>query len=340
MAFPGSGDRLPRRPVPVSQPPSYGNGNSGAGHGGYQADDYAATAGYPATGEYLAVGENLAPADPWDRPAGLAPSAGWDAPAAGRDEVTGPWQRPPDPWEHPAGPPPAHWDQPPRSRSRNSRLLPWAAAVAIIALAGSAAAFRLVRTSPGGATAGSRMRADRHAATAASPGLVTYHLVAARRAGGYPFNASQSSAVAALPAAAGGQSSFASCLRTHGLDSTGQVASTVYASYGASPASPGLDVVGFNGTFSAAAAHQLWLASLACGEETRGSDVLAAPGPHGGTLYTAGYTDARTKTTGTTCLWATGSTAAIAWFYDAAAAMKVTDPAAACRTLRSSLEAS
>ena len=340
MAFPGIGDRLPRRPVPINQPPSYVNGTFSEDHGDYQADDYVTTAGYPAAGEYPAASENLAPADPWDRPPGWDPSAGWDQPAAGRDQVTGPWQRPPDPWEHPAGPPPVQWDQPPRSRSRNNRRLPWVAAVAIIALAGSIVAFRLVKTSPGGTTAGSRTTTGRHAATAVNPGLVTYHLVAAQRAGGYPYNASQSSKVAALPAATGGQSSFADCLRTNGLDSTGRVASTVYASYGASPASPGLDLVGFNGTFSAAAAHQLWLASLVCGEETRGSDVLTAPGSHGGTLYTAEYTDARTKTTGTTCLWSTGSTAAIAWFFDATAAMKVTDPAAACRTLRSSLEAS
>ena len=329
MAFSGSGGRRPRRPVPINQPPSYVNGSSGEDH-----------AGYPATDEYLAGGENLAPADPWDRPAGWEPPAGWDPPAAGRGQVTGPWQRPPGSWEPPAGPPSAQWDQPPRSRNRSNRRLPWVVAVVIIALAGSIVAFRLVTTSHGGTTAGSHTTTGRHAATAVNPGLVTYHLVAAQRAGGYPYNASQSSKVAALPAATGGQSTFAACLRTHGLDSTGRVASTVDASYGASPTSPGLDLVGFNGTFSTAAAHQLWLASLVCGEETRGSDVLTAPGSHGGTLYTAEYTDAGTKTTGTTCLWATGRTAAIAWFYGATAAMKVTDPAAACRTLRSSLEAS
>jgi hypothetical protein len=135
MAFSGSGGRRPRRPVPINQPPSYVNGSSGEDH-----------AGYPATDEYLAGGENLAPADPWDRPAGWEPPAGWDPPAAGRGQVTGPWHRPPGSWEPPAGPPSAQWDQPPRSRNRSNRRLPWVVAVVIIALAGSIVAFRLVTT--------------------------------------------------------------------------------------------------------------------------------------------------------------------------------------------------
>ena len=187
------------------------------------------------------------------------------------------------------------------------------------------------------ATAQATARATHaQAAPSAAASGPLYHLASAAKVGPYRYSAELSYQLGHAAATAGGEGALAACLRKDGLDAAGSITSVSYQDYqNSSSAKEGLSVIGFQGTFSGDAASALYRADAQCGNR-HSSAVPATPGPNGGTLYT--YTETSVFSAPLpSCTWSTGSTVAVVTFFDTAT-IRGTSLAAACRTVRSSIE--
>jgi hypothetical protein len=286
----------------------------------------------------------LPPADPWDAHEPLADP--WDTPSTPADPwdtsdsgyafpVTWRWEdRGP---QAPRGPRTRRGHGDGRTGTRSPRTL-WMAAIGAVGLVATVLVFRWVGEAP----PTSAPAAQTHVAAAPAGGMpaadtatTPYRLIAARQADGFGYNAAASHRMATATATAGGATGLARCLEAKGLNTGGTVTAVRYAQYNDGKDVTGLSLIGFGGTFGPDAARHLWQAAGSCGALAPAAvATTAAPGPHGGALYTG-----TANPDGTTCVWATGTTAALVWFFNGMTGLTVPDPAAACQAVRSAVEA-